>query len=414
MIWEKENWIPGVLSKSQLDKLVKDGFLLNASSNLNDDYDHSSMDLHITDEGYEMKGGSIKPCGKEYKVFYQNPELATKLVPNSSGEFELNSNHTYLFKISESFSPLASKSNIHAQATAKSTIGRLDVVARLIVDGMHVYEYMEPKGISSGNMFLEISPITFNIKVKQGISLSQIRFFLGDPSESIIPNETISKIVLKGGNHIDGTLSIDLVPEKIGNLDVTAFSAIGSKSKNEEFIPVWGNAVLEPEKFWKCIPSSIVEATYRFKILPDEFYILRSKERISLPKGVAVYCQAMDETLGEMRIHYAGFAHPFFGVNRKDKREGTPLIFEVRGHNVKVNLTDGEKLARLVFYRMSEDSVESKVEAAVGKAAKKQEVDIDKPSSTEKYNNQELLLSKVFKDWPDKLTCNADFTVVKS
>jgi deoxycytidine triphosphate deaminase len=92
----------------------------------------------------------------------------------------------------------------------------------------------------------------------------------------------------------------------------------------------------------------------------------------------------MDETLGEMRIHYAGFAHPFFGVDRSDDKEGTPLIFEVRGHNVKVNLTDGEKLARLVFYRMSEDCKEPP------KGAQKKQGD---------YNEQELKLSKLFKKW---------------
>jgi deoxycytidine triphosphate deaminase len=71
--------------------------------------------------------------------------------------------------------------------------------------------------------------------------------------------------------------------------------------------------------------------------------------------GIAVYCRAIDETIGEMRIHYAGFAHPFFGRERADRQTGTPLIFEVRGHDVKVTLTDGEKMARLIFYRMSED-----------------------------------------------------------
>lgn len=407
MIWEKENWIPGVLSKSQLDKLIKDEFILNASSNLNDDYDHSSMDLHLSDEGYEMKG-SIKPCGKEYKYFYKNEELATRLTPNGNGEFELQNNHTYLFKIKEKFSPSVKTSNIYAQATAKSTIGRLDVVARLIVDGMHVYEYMDPMEVTSGNMFLEISPITFNIKVKEGVSLSQIRFFLGHPSKSVIPNESISKIVLKGGNHIDGTLSIDLTPERIGGLNITAFSAIGAK-ENKEFIPVWEkNGVLDPEKYWKCIPPSISQGMNRFTILPDQFYILRSKERISLPKGVAVYCQAMDETLGEMRIHYAGFAHPFFGANRKDKKEGTPLIFEVRGHNVTVNLTDGEKLAKLVFYRMSEDCDEPKLQVTSVTNGGNEAID---NVNTERYNNQELLLSKVFKDWPDELTCDNEYRV---
>src|SRR5690606_2620474 len=153
-------------------------------------YDHSSRDLHLTDEGYEMIGGSIKPCGGEYKYFYNNEFLAKRLAANSDGEYLLDSLKTYIFKIRESFSPLVKDSNIYAQATAKSTIGRIDVVARLIVDGMHVYEYMDPTSISSGNMFLEITPITFNIKVKANVSLSQIRFFLGRPTEAIIPSES--------------------------------------------------------------------------------------------------------------------------------------------------------------------------------------------------------------------------------
>jgi len=392
MIWEKQNWITGVLSKSQLQSLIKDGFLLDEEDNQNEDYDHSSRDLHLTEEGYEMKG-SIKPCGGEYKYFYENQELATKLTPNSNGEFELHNLNTYIFKIRESFSPLVNGSNIYAQATAKSTIGRLDVVARLIVDGMHVYEYMDPKDVTSGNMFLEITPITFNIKVKKGVSLSQIRFFLGKPSESIIPNESISKIVLKGSKHLDGTLSIDLTNERVNGDNVAAFQAIGAGGGNKEFIPIWEEKVkLDPEKYWKRIPSTSSEGKNRFIIEPNEFYILRSKERIALPKGVAVYCQAMDETLGEMRIHYAGFAHPFFGIDRTDGKNGTPLIFEVRGHNVRVNLTDGEKLAKLVFYRMSEDCAESTMENK------------DQKGNTEEYNNQELLLSKVFKSWSKSIS----------
>src|SRR5213078_579320 len=88
----------------------------------------------------------------------------------------------------------------------------------------------------------------------------------------------------------------------------------------------------------------------------ESFYILRSKELMALPAGIAVYCRATDETIGEMRIHYAGFVHPHFGRDRSDGQTGTPLIFEVRGHDVRVLLKDGEKLARLTFYRMAEYS----------------------------------------------------------
>ncbi len=122
----------------------------------------------------------------------------------------------------------------------------------------------------------------------------------------------------------------------------------------------------------------------------NEFYILRSKERLALPAGVAAYCRAIDETIGEMRIHYAGFVHPFFGRDRKDGTVGTPLIFEVRGHDVEVSLADAEIMAKLLFYRMSKDAVKGQ------------------PSP---YDDQELKLSAFFRDWPEKLKQNVDGSV---
>ena len=80
-----------------------------------------------------------------------------------------------------------------------------------------------------------------------------------------------------------------------------------------------------------------------------------------------------------MRIHYAGFVHPGFGLNRSDENRGTPTHFQVRGHDFKATLKHGEKLARLEFFRMSED-------ATIG----------DIPGD---YEEQSLQLSKFFRDW---------------
>jgi len=390
MIWKEKSWIPGVLSKEQLIEIIQDGFISVEEDLLSDALDYSSLDLHLSHEGYRMKEGSIKPCGGRYKSFYENSKLADRLTPDANNEFILAKTETYVFKLKERFSPSAKDSTIFAQATAKSSIGRLDVVARLIVDGMYAYEYMNPKHISSGEMFLEITPITFDIKVRENVALSQIRFFVDEPIKSIIPSSSISDIILIGDKYNDGTLGIDLENEKIEGKDVAAFKA----KKNPDPIPVWEKGFLDPTAYWECISSKRMKGKSRFTIEPNEFYILRSKERLSLPKGVAVYCQAMDETLGEMRIHYAGFAHPFFGVDRKDGKEGTPLIFEIRGHNVKVNLTDGEKLARLVFYRMSEDC-----KKADKKTDGENQDEDETPEINRDYNEQELKLSTFFMDW---------------
>jgi dCTP deaminase len=103
---------------------------------------------------------------------------------------------------------------------------------------------------------------------------------------------------------------------------------------------------------------------------------------------VAVYCRATDETIGEMRIHYAGFVHPFFGRERSDDTIGTPLIFEVRGHDLPVILNNEEKMAQLEFYRMSEDC--------------EPDEEVKKPVTVEgsqDYREQTLQLSKFFADW---------------
>jgi len=87
-----------------------------------------------------------------------------------------------------------------------------------------------------------------------------------------------------------------------------------------------------------------------------------------------------------------GFVHPFFGFEREDGHLGTPLIFEVRGHDIDVSLIHREKLAKLTFYRMSEDAVESSKGA----------------DSKKDYNEQELKLSSFFADWPSGLTPEGD------
>ena len=143
---------------------------------------------------------------------------------------------------------------------------------------------------------------------------------------------------------------------------------------------------LEPEAYWEVAHTNDEE---RLEIEQGRFYILRSRERICVPEGVAIYCRATDETIGEMRIHYAGFVHPTFGQDRGDKERGTPLIFEVRGHQVNVSLANGEKLAKLTFYRMSKDHLKKEIKNGNGGAS-------------DDYNNQGLKLSKIFGKWASK------------
>jgi dCTP deaminase len=381
-----DDWIPGVLNQDQMAELCRLDLI-----NLNTAYDASfldasSMDLHLTEEAYHMTKGSVKPTGDaSYSYFLKQPHLAEKHSPDANGSFRLDAHQTYVFRLRERLGKPLARLGIHGQATAKSSVGRVDVLARLIVDGMDTYECFSPRCFDNGcgDMYLEITPITFSVLVRSETSLSQLRFFYGTPANVEVQGPELYRSVYRGIEKIDGSLTVDISNADINGVPAAAFYAEPTKDGFPP-IPLWtatgekrGSAA--PCDYWKLKPA---DENDRVQVQSEKFYILRSKERISVPPGIAIYCRASDETIGEMRIHYAGFVHPHFGRCRTDGRQGTPLIFEVRGHQVNVSLADGERMANLTFYRMSMDAP---------------------PPRPSPYEDQNLELSKFFHAWPPKL-----------
>ncbi len=341
-----ESWIPGVLNRKQMGQLCEVGFITREGSRLpEDNLGKSSVDLTLSKVMYEMTRGSVKPTSstQSYGFFIEREKLGEKRPEPPDGIFTLEKHRTYVFKLSEGLNPGMAAVGIFGQATAKSSVGRVDVLARLIVSGMDRYEGFDPDGLanSTGDMYLEVTPITFRVKVKAGTSLSQLRLFYGSPKNAEVTGAELFKTVFKGIEKTDGSLSVNLDHETIAGLPASAYCH-DSSEESDEPIPLWDDNPEKPKpwKFWKLKKS---DSKKRLTIQSENFYILRSREEISVPPGIAIYCRANDETIGEMRIHYAGFVHPWFGWQRPDGRPGTPLIFEVRGHQVGVSLADNEK-----------------------------------------------------------------------
>ena len=209
-------------------------------------------------------------------------------------------------------------------------MGRVDVLVRLIVNGMDTYEWFSPEALShqAGDMYLEITPITFPVRIRPGISLSQLRFFYGEPRQVETHDNILYRTIFHDSNKRDGSLTVDLQNTNIGGLQTSAFCAnSGTPIDVADAIPLWVvDNKPDPCKHWSLKESM----DDRLTIETERFYILRSKEKISVSPGIAIYCRASDETIGEMRIHYAGFVHPLFGCRRSDGQSGTPLIFVIQ------------------------------------------------------------------------------------
>jgi dCTP deaminase len=393
MVSPWDEWAPGVLNKRQMKQLMEVGFV--TYSGRKPKIGHSSMDLSLAGEAYEMLKGSVKPSVSPYDWFItKSTKLAKRHDPLPDGSYELTHQRTYVFRLEQKLGAGLRKAGmIYGQATAKSSVGRVDVLARLIVDGMKTYESFDPEGLANGNgdMYLEITPITFDVRVRPGTSLSQLRLFYGNPEDVVIAGDELFKTIFRRADHLNESLTVNLSNATIGDKKGTPCEGVAFRSKATGGtlapVPLWKRKQKpNPCDYWDV---EVADDFHRLYIEPDTFYILRSKEKLHVPKGVAIYCRASDETMGEMRIHYAGFVHPYFGLFREDGAQGTPLIFEVRGHQVPVSLADEEKMANLIFYRMSEDALP---------LTKKQKADEAKG-----YGSQDLKLSNFFGDFPTHL-----------
>jgi dCTP deaminase len=379
MISQIRDFRPGVLSREQIKTLISQGFVEGAQK----EPGFSSLNLHLGNTCWVMKGGIKCSSDIPYSEVLKNERWVdeVKSIHPRNG-LDLNRGTTYVIQLQEGIR-LRKDSGMHAYATGKSSIGRLDVLTRLITDHGDAYDTV-PEG-SSGSLYVEVTPITFPIRVRPGLALNQIRFFRGKPSLSKLSADQYELYpeMLAGGNSStpdrsadDHYLHLDLRPLIIGGQETSAFQAV----KQGAAIDLSTKNKPDPHEYWVRIPWQ----DEALQVEPESFYILRSKERFKLPEDVAVYAHAILESLGEIRIHYAGFVHPGFGLHREDGR-GTPLIFEVRGHNVKTFLRHGEKLARISFYKMSEPfrltAEEKREEREHG------------------YDNQELTLSNHFASW---------------
>ncbi|HUU29653.1 MAG TPA: 2'-deoxycytidine 5'-triphosphate deaminase [archaeon] len=378
-----DNWRPGVLNRNQLIELAKEEHIICLNPEKIED--PSSFDLHIAEDGYIMKG-----CVKPQKNL-DIPQIYNKFKKDKlkfeNGEISLEKRKTYLFQLEESLN--LKKTHIGGRATGKSTFGRLDILTRLMTNDYNSYDIVEEN--YSGSLWIEVTPITFPIRIRKGMSLNQLRLFKGNPSVSRIDDREL----LLWGNLIfdeDGvpkekedernnlTLSLKEDPTKGRNICAYAAKKEESQKEHREIdltIELRQENLYNKEDYWdELAPTE--EKPIALEIEPERFYIFRSRERFKLPKSIAIYCQAITETLGEIRIHYAGFVHPLFGANREDNK-GAPLMFEVRGHNIPTFLQHGETLAKLEYYFMSQDAEESEKYA-------------------DSYSNQELKLSKYFRE----------------
>ncbi len=372
------DYTTGILPYQDIVKLVSGG-RINAVSAIEDaQIQPASLDLRLGTMAWRVRASFLP--GKDTPV-------AAKIERMMMHKIDLTQPTVFekgCVYIAELMEELRLPADISGKSNPKSSTGRLDIFTRLIADGGTEFESV-PEGYR-GKLYLEIVPRTFSVLARQGARLNQMRFVRGNPPPSdqkLDELNSMDAIVYSDADTPmtaivnDGLwISVDLEGDE--NNGVVGYRA----KQHAPLIDLARVNHYDPAEFWEPLKS---EAHRSLVLNPDDFYILMSRERIRIPPSFAASMVPYDPSVGEFRIHYAGFFDPGFGYGNNDVN-GARAVLEVRSHEVPFLIEHGQGVGRLIYERL------------LGKPERLYGVNIGS-----NYQAQGLKLSKQFKTFATDL-----------
>lgn len=310
----------GILPSQAIGSLIETGAISAAKPILPGQVQPASLDLRLGARAYRVRA-SFMP-GPLAATAEQIERFVLHSIDLSQGAV-LETGCVYVAEIEEH---LALPPDVRGFANPKSSTGRLDVFTRMIADRANGFD--QTLAGYHGRLYLEICPQTFPILVRTGSRLSQVRFrgpSAHTPAESGQPREAVLSVDLSGAG---------------------SDPLIGYRAKRHTgVIDVDRVGAYDTEEFWDPLP-----VTHRKRLIldPDEFYILASKETVSVPPAYAAEMEPFNALMGEFRVHYAGFFDPGFGMAAFGG-DGSRAVLEVRSHKVPFILEDGQVIGRLIY-----------------------------------------------------------------
>jgi dCTP deaminase len=339
------SYTTGILPSQTIEELIAAGYVTANPAVAPEQIQPSSLDLRLGPVAYRVRASFLSS---------RNARVIDKLDEFHLYKLDLTK-PTVLERGCAYIVPLMEEMNLPAdisgKANPKSTTGRLDVFTRLITDYGSEFERV-PAGYK-GKLYTEIVPRTFSIVVEQGVRLNQLRLRRGNPTPSDSELERLheQETLVYTENESPGDalisnkslwLSVDLSGDESSDV-------IGYKARhNTPLIDLARINYYDPVDYWEPIPRT---KSRSLVLDPNDFYILASKERVRIPHTFAAEMVPYDPSVGEFRIHYAGFFDPGFGYGADDIK-GTHAVLEVRSHEVPFLLEDGQVVGRLVFERL--------------------------------------------------------------
>jgi dCTP deaminase len=335
----------GILPFQAIQGLIDSGAIIAPNFDVNQ-IQPASIDLRLGKKAFQIAASFLpgrSPIeGKIKDLLIREIDLEDSAV--------LEPRSVFLVPLMESLRLPADVSGI---ANPKSTTGRLDVFTRLITEPGIEFERV-PKGYE-GKLYLEVVSRTFPVRVRTGMKLNQLRLMRGKPQATdgkLVRLAEREQLTFDADNspidpRIDRGLSVSV--DLVGNSgsNIIAYRA----KKTRHAIDLGKVNAYDIGEFWEVIPRS---KSKDLTLQAGDFYILASHERIRVPPTHAAEMVPFDPSIGEFRIHYAGFFDPGFGYGDRGEIPGTKAVLEVRAHEVPILLEHGQLVGKLIYHQMAQ------------------------------------------------------------
>jgi dCTP deaminase len=339
----------GLLPRQRIRAMLDHKMILATNEIDDTQLQPASLDLRLGSHAYRIRASFLP--GPDKKVSEQLAGLKYDEIKLDEGTV-LERGCVYLVELQEH---LKLPDSIAAVANPKSSTGRLDIFTRLISNSSETFDSVAPG--YQGPLFAEISPRSFSIKVRKGSRLNQIRFRRLNSQHEVHSVFHVDDRVLRE-RHAQRALVDDELTLRKGLVLRVGLSAthasegiVGYRAqKFTDIIDVDESNSYNILDYWEPIVS---RPDNRLILDPHQFYILASAERLHIPPDLAAEMVPIDPTMGEFRVHYAGFFDPGFGYTEHGY-PGSRAVLEVRSHEVPFILEDRQIVGRLVFEKLSE------------------------------------------------------------
>jgi dCTP deaminase len=327
----------GVLPCQSIAALVAAGVIAADAPVAPEQIQPASLDLRLGTEAWRVRASFLAGAGRT--VAGRLEGLAMHRIDLRAGAV-LEKGCVYLVPLAER---LALPPDLTAVANAKSSTGRLDLLTRVVADGGTEFDRV-PAGYA-GPLWAEICPRSFSVLVRPGMRLNQIRLRRGHATldDAGLRALHAAEGLVPGAAHIDEGLgfSVDLRPAegRLAGWRARPHAGVIDLDRVNHY------AVRD---FWEPVEAE----DGRIILDPGAFYILVSREAVTIPPDFAAEMAPYLAMVGEFRVHYAGFFDPGFG-HAAAGGAGARGVLEVRCHEAPFMLEHGQIVGRLVYERMA-------------------------------------------------------------